>query len=138
MSRSAGSRARKSAAVIGAVALCSAVPTMTASQAAGPDDRSVSSESSSATPSVREGVRGRVTSASGKPVSEVFVQARSLDRPAPAIPDIAIMTDQAGNYSWPLASGRYEFSFIHQGRTLATRQVTVGRNRVTSLNVQFP
>jgi hypothetical protein len=85
-----------------------------------------------------QGVQGNVAFANGKPATQVFVQARSLDRPAPAIPDIANFTDNAGNYSWSLPPGRFELTFIHQGRNLATRRVTVGRTGVTRLDVRLP
>jgi hypothetical protein len=85
-----------------------------------------------------QGVQGHVAFANGKPATQVFVQARSRERPAPAIPDIANFTDSAGNYSWSLPPGRFELTFIHQGRKLATRKVTVGRAGVTRLDVQLP
>ena len=85
-----------------------------------------------------QGVQGNIAFANGKPATQVFVQARSLERPAPAIPDIGIFTDGAGNYSWPLPPGSFELTFIHQGRKLATRKVTVQRSGVTRLDVRLP
>jgi hypothetical protein len=84
---------------------------------------------------VREGVHGRVTFASGKAAANVFVQARSLGQSA--VPDIGIFTSKGGNYFWPLPPGRFELTFIHQGRKRATREVEVGRNRATRLDVQL-
>jgi len=84
-----------------------------------------------------QGVQGHIAFANGKPATQVFVQARSLDRPAPAIPDIGIFTDGAGNYSWPLPPGRFELTFIHQERKLGTRKVTVERSGVTRLDVRL-
>jgi hypothetical protein len=84
-----------------------------------------------------EGVQGRVTFANGKPAPQVFVQARSLGPAGPAVSDIAIFTDSAGGYSWPLPPGRFELSFVHEGKKLATRRVTVGRNGVTRLDVRL-
>jgi hypothetical protein len=84
-----------------------------------------------------QGVQGHVAFANGKPATQVFVQARSLERPAPAIPDIGIFTDGSGNYSWPLPPGRFELTFIHQGRKLATRNVTVERSGIARLDVRL-
>jgi hypothetical protein len=38
-----------------------------------------------------------------------MVSAHSLDSPAHAVPELAVLTDADGRYEWPpLASGRYE------------------------------
>jgi hypothetical protein len=71
------------------------------------------------------GVAGVVRAASGKPVSGVAVVAQSLDKPSPAIPDIAITTDAAGRYLWLLRPGNYELTFLLNGKKLATRRVTI-------------
>jgi hypothetical protein len=84
-----------------------------------------------------EGVQGRVTFANGKPATQVFVQARPLGPSGPAVPDIGIFTDGAGRYSWPLPPGRFELTFVHQGKKLTTRSVTVGRSGVTRLDVRL-
>jgi hypothetical protein len=55
----------------------------------------------------------------------VVVLAQSLDKPAPAIPDIAVTTDAAGNYFWSLRSGNYELTFLLNGQTIATRRVSI-------------
>jgi hypothetical protein len=110
---------------------------MTAVVAAGPDS-SVSSddpEGDRPAASDQEGVGGRVTSASGAPVANVFVQARSLGGPR-AIPDIAIMTDAAGRYFWKLAPGRYELSFMRDGRELMRKRVVVRPNELTRLDIE--
>jgi hypothetical protein len=66
-----------------------------------------------------------VRTASGKPVTGVVVLAQSLDKPSPAIPDIAITTDSAGRYLWLLRPGKYELAFLLNGKKLATRRVTI-------------
>lgn len=111
---------------------------MTAAQSAGSPDAMVTSNGTARAPVARKGVQGRVTFASGKPAANVFVQARSLGQPAVALPDIGILTNQAGDYSWPLPPGRFELNFIHNGKKLATRQVNVGRNRPARLDIQLP
>jgi hypothetical protein len=111
---------------------------MMAAVAADENDRSVSSDQDMGQAVARQGVRGRVIAADGRPLRDVFVQATSLDRPAPAIPDIAITTDQAGNYFWALLPGRYSLTFFHQGRRLTSRDVGVRRNEVTPLDVRLP
>jgi hypothetical protein len=70
-----------------------------------------------------------VRAASGKPVSGVVVLAKSLDKPSPAIPDIAITTNAAGRYLWLLRPGNYELTFLLNGKKLATRRVTVSAQR---------
>jgi len=84
-----------------------------------------------------QGVQGRVVFSNGKPATQVFVQARPLDQGGLPIPDIGIFTDGAGGYAWPLPPGRFELTFVHQGKKLATRSVTVGRSGVTRLDVRL-
>jgi hypothetical protein len=84
-----------------------------------------------------EGVQGRVTFANGKPAAQVFVQARPLGPSGPPVPDIGIFTDSAGRYSWPLPPGRFELTFVHEGKKLTTRRITVGRTGVTPLDVRL-
>lgn len=111
---------------------------MSGAIAAGPDT-SVTSDADplrlSAT--VQEGVGGRVTSASGAPMANVFVQASSIDGPR-AIPDIAVFTDPEGRYSWKLSPGTYELIFMRDGRELTRKQAVVRPNEVTPLHVEQP
>jgi hypothetical protein len=71
------------------------------------------------------GVSGVVRTASGQALRGVVVLAQSLDKPAPAIPDIAVTTDAAGNYFWSLRSGNYELTFLLNGQKIATRRVSI-------------
>lgn len=122
MRRPAERRAQNLAAVICAAALFLFMSSMTMAQSAGSGG-------------VREGVQGRVTFASGKPAANVFVQARSLGQMAVA--DIGIFTDKAGNFYWPLPPGRFELTFVHQGRSLARRAVEVARSGATRVDIQL-
>jgi hypothetical protein len=119
------------------LALWCVVYPMAAVVAAGPDSSVSSDDPKGDRPAatVQEGVGGRVTSASGAPVANVFVQARSLGGPR-AIPDIAIMTDAAGRYFWKLAPGRYELSFMRDGRELTRKRVVVRPNELTRLDIE--
>ena len=125
---------------IAILALWCVISLMTAVMAAGPessvtsdDDPDVDRTLPAAT--IEEGVGGRVTSASGAPVANVFVQARSLGGPR-AIPDIAVMTDSAGEYFWKLTAGRYELTFMRDGRELVRKQVVVRPNELTRLDIE--
>jgi len=82
-------------------ALCMLAP-MTASS-----DPREKPESSDGSRAARRGagVSGVVRTASGQALRGVVVLAQSLDKPAPAIPDIAVTTDAAGNYSGHCARG---------------------------------
>lgn len=82
------------------------------------------------------GISGQVRLPSGQPLRKVVVLARSLDRSPPPIPDIAITTDENGRYFWKLPPGRYELTFVREGKRIATREVSVpGDTRKTILNV---
>ena len=106
---------------------------MSAAVGADPDSSATSDRSLPAA-TIHQGVSGRVTSASGAPMANVFVQARSLDG-LRAIPDIAIMTDSAGHYLWDLAAGRYELTFMRDGRELVRKRVVVRQNELIRLDV---
>jgi hypothetical protein len=59
-------------------------------------------------PAVRGIVTGRILAADGTPVTGVVVTPRSLDVPAQPVPEMAVVTDARGAYTWSLAPGRYE------------------------------
>jgi hypothetical protein len=122
------------AAVI--LALCY-VTCPVASVIAGDPETGVTSETDAApaAETVQEGVGGRVTSASGAPLADVFVQAHSPGGQRP-VPDLAIITDADGRFFWKLAPGSYELSFMRDGRELARRRVMVHPNRTTRLDVE--
>lgn len=62
-----------------------------------------------ARPSSADVATGVVHDGSGAPVGGVLVAAASLDVPAQAVPELAVVSDAAGRYAWPavLAPGRY-------------------------------
>lgn len=53
-------------------------------------------------------VGGRVLDASGKPRAGVPVIPRSLDDPSKPIPEMMVVSDTDGSYTWRLSAGRYE------------------------------
>jgi hypothetical protein len=81
-----------------------------------------------------EGVAGRVTDASGNPVSGALVDAASLDDPSLPIPEVAIITDGKGLYVWRLAPGKYEISISAAGFHGAAKEVVVVPERQSKLN----
>jgi len=92
--------------------------------------------SPAASQGVSEGVEGRVT-ASGQPLAGVSVQPRSLDEPAAAIPEMAVVSMDDGEYQWTLRPGEYEITFVLDGYQPATRQVTVRPRQATRLDVEL-
>jgi hypothetical protein len=74
---------------------------------------------------IQQGVVGRVTASDGRPVSGAIIQPRSLDDVSPPIPDIAIITDDDGWYTWSLFPGTYELSIVAEGYQGPTDPVTV-------------
>jgi hypothetical protein len=85
-------------------------------------------------PRLQEGVEGRVTRPDGEPIVGAFVQARSLDDPAPPIPEIAIVTDEDGRYAWPLEPGRYQISVSSDGYRSARKSVSFRAGEVKTLD----
>lgn len=86
---------------------------------------------------ISEGVAGRVTGPGQKPLAGVSVQPRSLDEPATAIPEMAVVSMDDGQYEWTLRPGEYEIVFVLEGYQPATRRVTVRPRQVTRLDVEL-
>jgi hypothetical protein len=99
------------------------------------EDRSViSSDQSGPGPDVRQGVAGRVTTSDHLPVKGAFIQPRSLDDPSPPIPEIAILTDDEGRYTWPLLPGNYLISVSVEGCQRASKHVAIESGQVVKLD----
>jgi len=92
--------------------------------------------SPAASQGISEGIEGRVT-ASGQPLAGVSVQPRSLDEPATAIPEMAVVSMDDGQYQWTLRPGEYEITFVLDGYQPATRQVTVQPRQAARLDVEL-
>jgi hypothetical protein len=86
---------------------------------------------------IDEGVAGLVLGAAGRPLVGVVVTARSLDHPARAIPEIAIVTGADGRYAWPLRPGRYEIGVSVRGHRPAALAVVVQPGRVTPADLRL-
>jgi hypothetical protein len=86
---------------------------------------------------ISQGVEGRVTASGQKPLAGVSVQPRSLDEPATAIPELAVVSMDDGQYEWSLRPGEYEIAFALEGYQPATRRVTVRPRQVTRLDVEL-
>lgn len=78
-------------------------------------------------------VHGTVTRPDGTPVADAMVTATPLDQYSWPVPDIAIVTDTNGRYTWPLRTGHYRLevtiddSMGHTDVTVA-EQVSVEAN----------
>jgi hypothetical protein len=66
-----------------------------------------------------------------------MIAARSLDEPAKAIPEIAILTNEQGSYAWPLRPGRYELTPMLDGKRGTPEQVVVEPDKVTRLDLSM-
>ncbi|MDG4792989.1 carboxypeptidase-like regulatory domain-containing protein [Micromonospora sp. WMMD1082] len=83
-------------------------------------------------------VTGTATTAAGEPVREASVQVRPLDEPAPAIPEIGVLTGDAGRYEWRLPPGRYEIVVRTDERDSAPQTATVTAGQTTRLDFTLP
>lgn len=73
-------------------------------------DKPVSSDTARpSAPRAADGVSGTVRDGRGRPVAGVLVEA-SAEPGSPPVPDLAIVTDQAGRFDWPLRPGTYRLS----------------------------
>lgn len=79
-------------------------------------------------------LEGRVTEEGGAPVVGALLVPTSLDEPSPAIPELAVLTDHDGRYSWRLPPGRYELRVTADGFVPAARTASVGAGETTELD----
>ena len=87
---------------------------------------------------IRQGVQGRITAADGKPVSGAMVVPLSLDADGPPIPEIAILSDADGRYTWPLRPGRYQLTVTTpESEDVARGEVEVVEGQVSELDLEF-
>ena len=83
---------------------------------------------------IKEGVKGRVTTARGRPIKDAFIQPASLDEPGKPIPELAIVTDEDGRYEWRLFPGDYMISVSADGYKTASKKVTVEADQAATLD----
>ena len=84
---------------------------------------------------IAEGVVGRLVTPSGDPLVGARITARSLDRPAGPVPEIAILSDTDGRFTWPLRPGRYRLVAVVGGHEIAAATAVVEPERVTTLEL---
>jgi hypothetical protein len=80
------------------------------------------------------GVTGRVITPSGQPVAHASVVVRSLDEPAPAVPEMAVMTGADGRYFWPVPEGRWEVTVFALDGATQSKQIAVAKPRSATLD----
>lgn len=109
------------------------------SMACGADAPAVSSGHRTAAPSARpqvtEGFAGRVVDESGRAVQGALIVPRSLGPTGPAIPELAVLSDEAGRFEWPVPAGTYEVLVTADGHRSASREVSVAKGKVTRIEV---
>ena len=81
-----------------------------------------------------EGIVGRITDTRGQPIVGALVQPRSLDDPSPPIPEIAIVSDDNGRYTWQLSPGSYELSVSADGYRGMTKLTKVKAGQAATLD----
>jgi Carboxypeptidase regulatory-like domain len=84
---------------------------------------------------IAEGVVGRLVTPAGDRVAGARITARSLDRPAGPVPEIAILSDADGRFAWPLRPGRYRLAAVVAGREIVAATAVVEPGRVTTLEL---
>jgi hypothetical protein len=88
-----------------------------------------------AAPAPTQGLAGSVRDESGKAVVGALVTPRSLQAAGgPAIPELAILSDEAGRYAWPLHPGPYELTVTAEGYEPARRRGDVTQGAVTPID----
>jgi hypothetical protein len=102
---------------------------------AGPDEPVESSAVTAEPGAIAEGVAGLVTNAAGRPVAGALIAVTSMDAPGQPIPDIAILTDAAGRFVWPLRPGRYRVAAVLDGREIAVATASVERGSVATIRL---
>nr|MDT0656580.1 carboxypeptidase-like regulatory domain-containing protein [Micromonospora sp. DSM 115978] len=83
-------------------------------------------------------VTGVATTADGRPVSGAAVLVTPLDDPAPAVPELGVLTGVDGRYEWRLPPGRYELVAQAGERTGEPGTATVTAGARTRLDLTVP
>lgn len=103
----------------------------------GPDRPVSDGDPGQAMPRVRVGLTGKVVDVQGRPVEGAMIEVKSLDASAPAIPEIAILSDSRGRYRWPLPPGAYEISVLAEGYRCTPRRAVVRSGRETRMDFKL-
>jgi hypothetical protein len=85
---------------------------------------------------VAEGVMGRLLQPEDIPISYAMISVTSLDKPSRPVPDIAILTDAKGRFTWPLRPGSYRLRAVVNGNEIAEAAVSVQSGQVTSVTMR--
>ncbi|MQY02542.1 carboxypeptidase-like regulatory domain-containing protein [Actinomadura macrotermitis] len=109
---------RRTGCLLAAVALTALCTT-------GPDTpRSNDDPPDPAEPRPAGAISGRVLTAAGTPVPDCPVLPEATSHPAPALPELAAVTNAEGHYRWPLPSATYTLTArCAQGTAHATNLV---------------
>ena len=99
----------------------------------GEKDQPVRSDASEPTTIVSQGgeVRGHITDADGKPLAEVGV---AVPEGTVAIPERAAITNEAGEYVWPLPAGTFTIAVHKEGYVSQSAKVTVRDGETVTLD----
>ncbi len=81
---------------------------------------------------------GHVFTYTGAPIEGVSVTVESLDSPPRAIPEMAVMTDSAGHFAWPLPEGIYKVTVVSPAGARKSRTATVQQGRARDLRFWLP
>jgi hypothetical protein len=94
----------------------------------------VSASAAETNPAVAQGLSGSVRNESGEPVVGALVVPRSLQSAGPAIPELAILSNEAGRFAWPLQPGPYELTVTAEGYEPARGRGDVTQGKVTTID----
>lgn len=103
-------------------------------QKAGPETTAVATNESAAIPGP---VHGVLRSYDGRAVPDVMITATSLDDPARAVPEIAVMTNADGRFEWPLTPGRYRLSADTETLGHTQVELDVTRDNTAAVELTF-
>jgi hypothetical protein len=118
-------RTRK--AIAGAViVIAAAAVAIGAAAFVGDGDTPVSNEDDTAASQGQlQGLRGTITGPNGRRIAGALVTPQSVDVPAKAVPELAVLSDDDGRYEWTLDPGKYEITVSADGYQTQTKNVTV-------------
>lgn len=81
---------------------------------------------------------GHVFTYAGAPIEGASVTVESLDDPPSAIPEMAVMTNGAGQFSWPLPEGTYKVTVLSPAGARKSRTATVQQGKARDLRFWLP
>jgi hypothetical protein len=81
------------------------------------------------------GIRGRIQTQDGLPVSDALIAVECVSEPCRPIPDLGVMSNADGFFFWPLSAGRYRLTARKDSFVSDSQVIIVEPSKITQVAV---